>query len=97
MRDSSSPLCGEANTNRQGCGTVRLGCLCKRNETRLCHAIRPNSVPQAGIVIVQEAGGFFTGSAKDFERGDTPIGDIMMNRRYCCIRAIAPSGVCVEG
>ncbi|KAJ9105283.1 hypothetical protein QFC21_001651 [Naganishia friedmannii] len=45
----------------------------------------------AGIVIVQEAGGFFTGSAEDFEKGNTPMGDIMMNRRYCCIRAIAPT------
>ncbi|KAJ9121137.1 hypothetical protein QFC24_004810 [Naganishia onofrii] len=45
----------------------------------------------AGIVIVQESGGFFTGSAEDFEKGDTPMGDIMMNRRYCCIRAIAPT------
>ncbi|KAJ9102224.1 hypothetical protein QFC20_005053 [Naganishia adeliensis] len=45
----------------------------------------------AGIVIVQEAGGYFTGSAEDFEKGDTHIGDIMMNRRYCCIRAIAPT------
>ena len=73
-----------------------MGCLCKRYETRPSAAIRSNSVTQAGIVIVQEAGGFFTGSAEDFERGNTPIGDIMMNRRYCCIRAIAPSNVRVE-
>lgn len=42
---------------------------------------------------MQESGGFFTGSAEDFEKGDTPMGDIMMNRRYCCIRAIAPTTV----
>lgn len=46
---------------------------------------------------MQEAGGYFTGSAEDFEKGDTHIGDIMMNRRYCCIRAIAPTAVCQDG
>lgn len=48
----------------------------------------------AGIVIIQEAGGYVTtGHPETFSRGDVSIGDVMMGRRYCFVRAIAPSEV----
>ncbi|GHJ84267.1 hypothetical protein NliqN6_0669 [Naganishia liquefaciens] len=46
----------------------------------------------AGIVIVQEAGGYVTtGHPDKFLKGDISIGDIMMGRRYCFVRAVAAS------
>jgi hypothetical protein len=45
------------------------------------------------MVIVTEAGGFFTGGKKSFERGTDDLGKIMMSRRYCCVRAVPPTEV----
>jgi hypothetical protein len=44
----------------------------------------------AGIVIVQETGGYVTtGHPDKFMQGDIDIGEVMMGRRYCFVRAIA--------
>ncbi|KAG7530716.1 hypothetical protein FFLO_04824 [Filobasidium floriforme] len=42
----------------------------------------------AGMVIVTEAGGYFTGGKASFDRGTDDLGKIMMSRRYCCIRGV---------
>jgi hypothetical protein len=55
--------------------------------------MRKNRAQQAGAVIVKEAGGLFLGGVQSFARGNDHIGDIMMSRRYCVIRAVAPSKV----
>ncbi|KAK4688550.1 myo-inositol-1(or 4)-monophosphatase, partial [Tremellales sp. Uapishka_1] len=44
----------------------------------------------AGIIILQETGGFFSGSKEDFEK-DTPVGEMIMNRRYIFVRAVPDS------
>jgi hypothetical protein len=48
---------------------------------------------QAGMIILTEAGGYFTGGKASFERGTDDLGKIMMSRRYCCIRAVPPTDV----
>lgn len=47
------------------------------------------------MVIVTEAGGFFTGGKASFDRGTDDLGKIMMSRRYCCIRGVPPTDVSV--
>jgi hypothetical protein len=48
----------------------------------------------AGIVIVQESGGYVTtGHPDKFLAGDISIGDVMMGRRYCFVRALAAAEV----
>ncbi|KAJ9120880.1 hypothetical protein QFC22_002815 [Naganishia vaughanmartiniae] len=44
----------------------------------------------AGMVIIQESGGYATtGDPKVYAKGNVDIGDAMMGRRYCFVRAIA--------
>ncbi|KAJ9121188.1 hypothetical protein QFC24_004862 [Naganishia onofrii] len=44
----------------------------------------------AGIVIIQESGGYATtGNPRVYAKGNVDIGDVMMGRRYCFVRAIA--------
>jgi hypothetical protein len=45
------------------------------------------------MVIVTEAGGYFTGGKASFDRGTDDLGKIMMSRRYCCIRAVPATDV----
>jgi len=44
----------------------------------------------AGAIILQETGGFFSGSKQALEHNE-PIGQILMGRRYICVRAIPPT------
>jgi hypothetical protein len=45
------------------------------------------------MVIVTEAGGYFTGGKASFDRGTDDLGKIMMSRRYCCIRGVPATDV----
>ena len=46
------------------------------------------------MVIIQETGGFICGSKQNFLEGKKEtLGEIMLGRRYCFIRAVAPSEV----
>lgn len=40
------------------------------------------------MVIITEAGGMFVGGKDSFEKGTDTLGDIMMSRRYACIRNV---------
>jgi hypothetical protein len=49
-------------------------------------------VSQAGAIILKEVGGFFSGGKDLFER-DAPVGEVILGRRYICIRAVPPTEV----
>jgi myo-inositol-1(or 4)-monophosphatase len=49
-------------------------------------------IPQAGAVIVQEAGGFFSGGKEAFEQ-NAPVGDVIIGRRYVAVRPVAATEV----
>jgi hypothetical protein len=47
---------------------------------------------QAGSIIIQEAGGFFSGGKEAFV-DNVPVGDIIIGRRYVAVRPVAPTEV----
>jgi hypothetical protein len=47
---------------------------------------------QAGMIILRETGGFFSGGKEDFERQASDE-DILLSRRCVAVRALAPTNV----
>lgn len=74
-----------------------MGCLRKLVQARIGNLgqyLTSIDIHQAGMVIIQETGGFICGSKQNFLEGKKEtLGEIMLGRRYCFIRAVAPSEV----
>jgi hypothetical protein len=44
------------------------------------------------MVILRESGGYICGSKDSFQQGkEESLGEIMLGRKYCFIRAVAPT------
>ncbi|KAG7527553.1 hypothetical protein FFLO_06821 [Filobasidium floriforme] len=75
-----------------GSSTGALACLASGQIDVVQDALNQPWDVCAGMVIIQETGGFICGSKQNFLEGKKEtVGEIMLGRRYCFIRAVAPS------